>query len=35
MSPQQIRNAVTLVIDGREVVAPEGTMLVDAAKRRE
>ena len=33
MSPQQIRNAVTLVIDGREVVAPEGTMLVDAAKR--
>jgi NADH-quinone oxidoreductase subunit G len=33
MSPQQIRNAVTLVIDGREVVAPEGTMLVDAAKQ--
>ena len=29
---QQIRNAVTLVIDGREVIAPEGTMLVDAAK---
>jgi NADH-quinone oxidoreductase subunit G len=28
-----IRNAVTLVVDGREVVAPEGTMLVDAAKR--
>ena len=27
-----IRNAVTLVVDGREVVAPEGTMLVDAAK---
>jgi NADH-quinone oxidoreductase subunit G len=32
MSPQKIRNAVTLVVDGREVVAPEGTMLVDAAK---
>jgi len=30
--PQQIRNAVTLVVDGREVIAPEGTMLVDAAK---
>ncbi|MGZ5420462.1 MAG: NADH-quinone oxidoreductase subunit NuoG, partial [Solirubrobacterales bacterium] len=29
---RQIRNAVTLVVDGREVVAPEGTMLVDAAK---
>jgi NADH-quinone oxidoreductase subunit G len=29
---QQIRNAVTLVVDGREVVATEGTMLVDAAK---
>ena len=29
---QPIRNAVTLVVDGREVVAPEGTMLVDAAK---
>jgi NADH-quinone oxidoreductase subunit G len=28
-----IRNAVTLVVDGREVIAPEGTMLVDAAKR--
>jgi NADH-quinone oxidoreductase subunit G len=27
-----IRNAVTLVIDGREVTAPEGTMLHDAAK---
>ncbi len=27
-----IRNAVTLVVDGREVVAPEGTMLVDAAR---
>jgi NADH-quinone oxidoreductase subunit G len=27
-----IRNAVTLVVDGREVTAPEGTMLVDAAK---
>ncbi len=27
-----IRNAVTLVIDGREVTAPEGTMLVDAGK---
>ncbi|HEX2359949.1 MAG TPA: NADH-quinone oxidoreductase subunit NuoG [Solirubrobacterales bacterium] len=32
MSPRPIRNAVTLVVDGREVVAPEGTMLVDAAK---
>ena len=30
---RQIRNAVTLVVDGREVTAPEGTMLVDAAKR--
>jgi NADH-quinone oxidoreductase subunit G len=29
---RQIRNAVTLVVDGLEVVAPEGTMLVDAAK---
>jgi NADH-quinone oxidoreductase subunit G len=29
---RQIRNAVSLVIDGREVTAPEGTMLVDAAK---
>ncbi len=29
---QQIRNAVTLVVDGREITAPEGTMLVDAAK---
>ncbi|MGZ8622014.1 MAG: 2Fe-2S iron-sulfur cluster-binding protein, partial [Solirubrobacterales bacterium] len=28
---QPIRNAVTLVIDGREVTAPEGTMLHDAA----
>jgi NADH-quinone oxidoreductase subunit G len=27
-----IRNAVALVIDGREVTAPEGTMLHDAAK---
>ncbi|HET9119422.1 MAG TPA: NADH-quinone oxidoreductase subunit NuoG [Solirubrobacterales bacterium] len=27
-----IRNAVTLVVDGREVTAPEGTMLADAAK---
>jgi NADH-quinone oxidoreductase subunit G len=27
-----IRNAVTLVIDGREVTAPEGTILVDAGK---
>jgi NADH-quinone oxidoreductase subunit G len=27
-----IRNAVTLVIDGREVTAPEGAMLHDAAK---
>jgi NADH-quinone oxidoreductase subunit G len=27
-----IRNAVTLVVDGLEVTAPEGTMLVDAAK---
>src|SRR6188508_2993366 len=30
---QPIRNAVTLVVDGREVIAPEGTMLVDAAKQ--
>jgi NADH-quinone oxidoreductase subunit G len=30
---QPIRNAVTLVIDGREVTAPEGTMLHDAAQR--
>jgi NADH-quinone oxidoreductase subunit G len=29
---RQIRNAVTLVVDGREVTAPEGTILVDAAK---
>jgi NADH-quinone oxidoreductase subunit G len=29
---RRIRNAVTLVVDGREVTAPEGTMLVDAAK---
>ncbi|MDX6651238.1 MAG: NADH-quinone oxidoreductase subunit [Solirubrobacterales bacterium] len=29
---RKIRNAVTLVVDGREVTAPEGTMLVDAAK---
>jgi NADH-quinone oxidoreductase subunit G len=29
---QPIRNAVTLVIDGREVTAPEGTMLHDAAR---
>jgi NADH-quinone oxidoreductase subunit G len=28
-----IRNAVTLVVDGREATAPEGTMLVDAAKQ--
>jgi NADH-quinone oxidoreductase subunit G len=27
-----IRNAVSLVVDGREVTAPEGTMLHDAAK---
>ncbi|MDX6606475.1 MAG: NADH-quinone oxidoreductase subunit [Solirubrobacterales bacterium] len=27
-----IRNHVSLVVDGREVTAPEGTMLVDAAK---
>jgi NADH-quinone oxidoreductase subunit G len=27
-----IRNAVSLVVDGREVTAPEGTMLADAAK---
>ena len=27
-----IRNAVSLVVDGREVTASEGTMLVDAAK---
>jgi NADH-quinone oxidoreductase subunit G len=31
--PRPIRNAVTLVVDGREVIAPEGTMLVDAAKQ--
>ena len=30
---RQIRNAVSLVIDGREVTAPEGTMLHDAAKK--
>ncbi len=30
---RRIRNAVTLVVDGREVVAPEATMLVDAAKQ--
>ncbi len=29
---RQIRNHVSLVVDGREVTAPEGTMLVDAAK---
>ncbi len=29
---RKIRNAVTLVVDGREVTAPEGTMLVDAAQ---
>jgi NADH-quinone oxidoreductase subunit G len=29
---RQIRNAVTLVVDGREVTAPEGMILVDAAK---
>jgi NADH-quinone oxidoreductase subunit G len=28
-----IRNAVTLVVDGREVTAPEGTMLHDAAQQ--
>ena len=33
MSARRSRNAVTLVVDGREVVAPEGTMLVDAAKQ--
>ena len=33
LMPQPIRNAVTLVVDGREVIAPEGTMLVDAAKQ--
>jgi NADH-quinone oxidoreductase subunit G len=27
-----IRNAVSLIVDGREVTAPEGTMLHDAAK---
>jgi NADH-quinone oxidoreductase subunit G len=27
-----IRNAVSLIVDGREVTAPEGTILVDAAK---
>ncbi len=30
---QPIRNAVTMVVDGREVVAPEGTMLHDAAQQ--
>jgi NADH-quinone oxidoreductase subunit G len=30
---RQIRNAVSLVVDGREVTAPEGTILVDAAKQ--
>jgi NADH-quinone oxidoreductase subunit G len=30
---RKIRNAVSLVVDGREVTAPEGTMLVDAAKQ--
>ena len=30
---REIRNAVTLVVDGREVVAPEGTMLHDAAQQ--
>jgi NADH-quinone oxidoreductase subunit G len=29
---RQIRNSVTVVVDGREVQAPEGTMLHDAAK---
>jgi NADH-quinone oxidoreductase subunit G len=29
---RQIRNHVSLVVDGREVTAPEGTMLHDAAK---
>jgi NADH-quinone oxidoreductase subunit G len=28
-----IRNAVTLVVDGREVIAPEGSMLQDAAQQ--
>jgi NADH-quinone oxidoreductase subunit G len=28
-----IRNAVTIVVDGREIVAPEGTMLHDAAQQ--
>ena len=30
---KRTRPAVTLVVDGREVTAPEGTMLVDAAKQ--
>jgi NADH-quinone oxidoreductase subunit G len=30
---RQIRNAVSLVVDGREVTAPEGMILVDAAKQ--
>ena len=29
---RQICNHVSLVVDGREVTAPEGTMLHDAAK---
>jgi NADH-quinone oxidoreductase subunit G len=29
---REIRNAVSLIVDGREVTAPEGTMLHDAAK---
>ena len=33
MSPTRQRPDVTLVVDGVEVVAPEGAMLVDAAKR--
>jgi NADH-quinone oxidoreductase subunit G len=33
VSPAQVREDVTLVVDGLEVRAPEGAMLVDAAKR--
>jgi NADH-quinone oxidoreductase subunit G len=32
MSPQRQKDPVTFVVDGVEVTAPEGTMLVDAAK---
>jgi NADH-quinone oxidoreductase subunit G len=33
MSPQREREPVTIVVDGVEVTAPEGEMLVDAAKQ--